>query len=54
VYTKFLLENQKGRDCLELLGIAERIISEWILGKKGGTVWTASIWLRTGTGSGLL
>jgi hypothetical protein len=30
-----------------------RIISEWILGKEGGWVWTGCIWLRIGTTGGL-
>jgi len=33
MYTKFLLENLKGRDHLEELGIDGRIILEWFLGK---------------------
>jgi hypothetical protein len=33
MYTKFWLENLKGRDNLENFGIDRRIISEWFLGK---------------------
>jgi hypothetical protein len=36
--TKFLLEKMKGRDHAEHLGVSGKIISEWILGKKGGKV----------------
>jgi hypothetical protein len=32
----------------------ERIILEWILAKNGEKVWTRYIWLRIGTGGGLL
>jgi hypothetical protein len=34
--------------------IGGRIILEWILEKKGGKLWFAFIWLRIGTGGGLL
>jgi hypothetical protein len=34
--------------------VAERKISEWILGKQGGKVWTGFIWLRIGTSGGLV
>jgi hypothetical protein len=33
MHTVFLLENLKGRDNLEDLGVDEKIILEWILGK---------------------
>jgi hypothetical protein len=33
MYTKFLSENLKGRDRSEDLGVDEKIILEWILGK---------------------
>jgi hypothetical protein len=52
--TKFWLENLKGRDHLEDLGIGGKIILEWISEKYGGTVWTSSIWPRIGTSGGLL
>jgi hypothetical protein len=29
----FLLENQKGTNCAEDIGVDEKIILEWILGK---------------------
>jgi hypothetical protein len=35
----FWLENLKGRNRLEDLGIDGMIILEWILGKSGGKVW---------------
>jgi len=47
--TKFLSENLKGRDHSEDLGTDEKMISELILGKLGGKVWTGCIWLRIGT-----
>jgi hypothetical protein len=39
---------------LEDPGVNERIILKWILEKWGGRAWTGSIWLRIGTGGGLL
>jgi hypothetical protein len=33
MYTKVWLENVEGRDHLEDLGVDERIILEWMLGK---------------------
>jgi hypothetical protein len=39
---------------MENLGIDGRIISEWILGKEGGKVWTGCIWLRAGTNGRLM
>jgi hypothetical protein len=52
--TKFLSENLKGRDHSEDLGTDEKMISELILGKLGGKVWTGCIWLRIGTSGRLL
>jgi len=43
VYTRFWLENLKGRDHLEDLGVDGRIILGWILRKKGGTLWAVLI-----------
>jgi hypothetical protein len=40
------VENLKGRDHSEDLGVDGRIILEWILGKYGGEMWTGSIWIR--------
>jgi hypothetical protein len=54
MHTIFRLENLKGRDHSEDKGVDGRIILEWILGKYGGKLWTARIWLRTGTSGGLL
>jgi hypothetical protein len=54
MYTIFLLENLKGRDHSEDLGVNGRIIFECILGKQGGKVWTEFIWLRIGTSGWLL
>jgi len=44
------LENLKGTNHIEDLGVDGQIILEWILGK----VWTRFIWLRTGTSDGFL
>jgi hypothetical protein len=35
IHTKFLWENLKGRNHSKELGEEERIILDWILGKKG-------------------
>jgi hypothetical protein len=42
---KILLENLKGKDCLEGLNIDRRTISE----KQSGNAWTGFFWLKTGT-----
>jgi hypothetical protein len=47
-----LVENREGRNHLENLDVDGRIISEWVLGKYGGKMWTGFIWLRIGTSSG--
>jgi hypothetical protein len=38
---------------LEYLGLDRRIILKWVF-KKWGEAWTELIWLRIGTGGGLL
>jgi hypothetical protein len=43
----------KGRNDLEDSGVDERIILKWIFERDGGA-WTGSVWLRIGTGGGLL
>jgi hypothetical protein len=48
------LENLKGRNQLEDLGVDGMIILEWILGTNDGKLWTGFIWLRIGTSGGLL
>jgi hypothetical protein len=53
IHTIFWLENLKGRDHSEDVGIDEKT-SEWIIGKKHGKVWTGFIWLGIGTSDGLL
>jgi hypothetical protein len=44
----------EGKRPLEDLGVDEKIILEWVLGKQGGKVWARFIWLRIGTSGGLL
>jgi hypothetical protein len=39
---------------LEDLDVNVNTILKWILRKSGGRVWTGLIWLRIGTGGGLL
>jgi hypothetical protein len=48
------LENLKGRDHSEDLGVDRRIILKLILGKQDGEFWTGFIWLRIETSGGLL
>jgi len=52
--TIFWLENLKGRDQLEELGVHGKIILELILGKSGGKLWTGFTCLRIESGGGLL
>jgi len=40
----FWLEILKGRDHSEVLGIDEKIILDWILGKECGKLWIECIW----------
>jgi hypothetical protein len=40
MHTQFCSEDLKGRYDFEDLGVVERIILEWILGKEVGKVWT--------------
>jgi hypothetical protein len=54
MHTKFWLENLKGRNHSEDLGIDGRIILELILGENSRKVWTGFIWLRTRTSGRLL
>jgi hypothetical protein len=42
------LENLKGRDHPEDLGVDGRIILECILAKEGGRLWTVFLWPRKG------
>jgi hypothetical protein len=46
------LENLKGRDNFEDVGVDVKVILEWILGKYGGRVWTGCMWLRIGASGG--
>jgi hypothetical protein len=50
----FRLENRKGKDHLEDVGVDCKIILEWILGKYDGRLWTGFICLRIGTSGGPL
>jgi hypothetical protein len=50
----FFLESLKGRNHVEDLGVDGRIVKNWILGKLVLRVWVGLIWLRMGTGDGIL
>jgi hypothetical protein len=54
MHTKFQLENLKGSEHSEDLGIDRKVILGWILRKERGEVWTGFIWLRVGTSGRLL
>jgi len=54
VYTGFWWGNLRESDLLEYPGVGGGIILKWIFRKWSVGVWTGLIWLRIGTGSGLL
>jgi hypothetical protein len=56
VHTRFWWENLRERDYLEDPGVDGRIILKLIFRMYdwGGGEWNGLIWLRTGTGGGLL
>jgi hypothetical protein len=47
-------ESQKERDHWKDQGVGGWTILKWILDRYGGMVWIGLIWLRIGTGGGLL
>jgi hypothetical protein len=53
MHTEFLSGIPKGRNHSDDLLVDGKTL-EWILGKYGGKVWTGFVWLKTGTGGGLL
>jgi hypothetical protein len=53
VHTGVWWENLTERDHLKESGVDGRIMLKWILGKWDGA-WAGLIWLRTGTGGGVL
>jgi hypothetical protein len=54
VYTGFWWGNLRERDHLEDPDVDGRIILRWIFRKWNVGAWTVLIWLRIGTGGGLL
>jgi hypothetical protein len=54
VYTGFCWGDPREREHLEDLDVDERIILKWIFKKWDRRSWTGLIWLRIGTGGGLL
>jgi hypothetical protein len=51
---RILVGRPEGRDHLEDIGVDGKVIAKWIFKKWDGEPWTGLIWLRTGTGGGLL
>jgi hypothetical protein len=51
---KILVGEPEGKNHSEDLDVDGKIILEWILGGKGGEVWTEFIWPRIWTSGGLL
>jgi hypothetical protein len=49
-----LMGKPEGRNHLEDPGVDGRIILKWTCERLAGGAWTRSIWLRIGTGGGLL
>jgi hypothetical protein len=54
MHTEFWWGELREEDYLEDPDVDGRIISEWIFKKWGGGAWTGLLWLRMGTGVGLL
>jgi hypothetical protein len=54
VHTVFNWGNPREGDHLEDPGVDERIILKWIFERLNGGAYTGLIWLRIGTGGGLL
>jgi hypothetical protein len=49
-----LLQNVKGRDHAEDVGVDGRIILEWILGKQDEKIWIGCKWLKVRSSGGFL
>jgi hypothetical protein len=54
VHTEFWWGDLRDGDHLEDPGVDRWIILKWIFKKWDGGAWTGLIWLRIGTGGGLL
>ena len=51
---EFLVRIPEGKNLLENLGVDGRTVVKWVLNSLVRRAWTGSIWLRIGTGGGLL
>jgi hypothetical protein len=49
-----LVGSSEGKNHLEVIGLDGMIILKWIFKKWNGEEWTGLIWVRIGTGGGLL
>ena len=54
VCTGFWWGNLRERDHIEDPGVDGKEVLKWIFRKWDGLIWTRMIWLRIGTGGGLL
>ena len=52
MYTGFWLRNLREREHMDDPGLGGRIMFRWIFRKLNVRVWTGSMWLGIGTGSG--
>jgi hypothetical protein len=54
MHTEFWWGDLMERYLMQVLGVYGMIILKWTFKKRDGEAWTGLIWLRIGTGGGLL